>query len=107
MKWKYAAGCSISVIHDLFDLLLFWSAACNLCLEVLGACCPLGAWGLLVLVCIQLFHTSVDQLLFDPRTAQPVGSRYTDYATWPTKDIYIYIYIYIHTHIHRKACAAR
>jgi hypothetical protein len=21
---------------------------------------------------------------FDPRTVQPVGSRYTDYATWPT-----------------------
>ena len=21
---------------------------------------------------------------FDPQTTQPVGSRYTDYATWPT-----------------------
>jgi len=28
---------------------------------------------------------------FDPRTVQPVASRYTDYATRPT---YIYIYIY-------------
>ena len=42
---------------------------------------------------------------FDPRTVQPVASRYTDYATRPTMtiqtsihthtDIYIYIYIYI------------
>ena len=31
---------------------------------------------------------------FDPRTVQPVGSRYTDYATRPTY-VYIYIYIYI------------
>ena len=23
---------------------------------------------------------------FDPRTVQPIDSRYTDYATWPTKD---------------------
>jgi len=25
---------------------------------------------------------------FDPRTAKPVGSRYTDYATWPTIQFY-------------------
>ena len=34
---------------------------------------------------------------FDPRTVQPVGSRYTDYSTRPTlckcKNNYIYIYI--------------
>jgi len=24
---------------------------------------------------------------FDPRTVQPVGSRYTDYATWPTNTV--------------------
>jgi hypothetical protein len=30
---------------------------------------------------------------FDPRTVQPVGSRYTDYATRPT-NVYKYIYIY-------------
>ena len=29
---------------------------------------------------------------FDPRTVQPIASRYTDYAIRP---IYIYIYIYI------------
>ena len=23
---------------------------------------------------------------FDPQTVQPVGSRYTDYATWPTQN---------------------
>jgi hypothetical protein len=32
---------------------------------------------------------------FDPRTVQPVGSRYTDYATRPLIFIYIYIYICI------------
>ena len=26
---------------------------------------------------------------FDPRTVQPVANRYTDYATWPTKPIYL------------------
>ena len=33
-----------------------------------------------------------------PVATQPVVSRYTDWATRPTKYIYIYIYIYIHTH---------
>jgi hypothetical protein len=49
---------------------------------------------------------------FDPRTVQPVGSRFTDYTTRPTcvsywqtllhlgrKYIYIYMYIYIHISI--------
>ena len=31
---------------------------------------------------------------FDPRTVQPIGSSYTDYATRPTF-YFIYIYIYI------------
>jgi hypothetical protein len=25
---------------------------------------------------------------FDPRTVQPVASRYSDYGTWPTIDVY-------------------
>ena len=32
---------------------------------------------------------------FDPRTVQPVASRYTEYATQP----YIYIYIYIYANL--------
>jgi hypothetical protein len=28
-------------------------------------------------------------LVFDPRTAQPVASRYTDYATRPTNDVQV------------------
>jgi len=28
---------------------------------------------------------------FDPRTVQPVASRYTDCATWPTMGMYVYI----------------
>ena len=35
------------------------------------------------------------------RTVQPVVSRYTDWATWPTNMyVYIYIYIYICTYIY-------
>ena len=34
----------------------------------------------------------------DPRTTQPLASRYTDYATRPTY-VYIYIYIYIHVYV--------
>jgi len=27
---------------------------------------------------------------FDPRTVQPVASRYTDYTTWPTNQLVVY-----------------
>ena len=49
---------------NIVGLLLFWSAACSLCLAVLEVCSPLGVWGFLVLGCIQLFRTSVGWLFF-------------------------------------------
>jgi hypothetical protein len=33
---------------------------------------------------------------FDPRTVQPVGRRYTDYATRPTSNNSGYLYLYYH-----------
>jgi len=31
----------------------------------------------------------------NPRTVQPVGSRYTDYATRPSSEIYIFNFVYL------------
>jgi hypothetical protein len=36
---------------------------------------------------------------FDPRTFQPVASRYTDYVIPAPEVIYIYIYIYVYIYI--------
>ena len=43
---------------------------------------------------------------FDPQTVQPVGSRYTDYATRPTYILYISIYSFISLSLflHRAPC---
>jgi len=41
---------------------------------------------------------------FDPQTVQPVGSRYTDYATRPTNLIVPYINIITHTLIYIYVC---
>ena len=38
-----------------------------------------------------LFSLRTCMTNIDPRTVQPVGSRYTDYATRPT--VYIFIYV--------------
>jgi hypothetical protein len=40
---------------------------------------------------------------FDPRTVQPVASRYADYAI-PNPRTYIYIYIYIYTAWFNRVC---
>ena len=39
---------------------------------------------------------------FDPRTVQPVASRYTDYATRPTANAVSWIYAYPYMYIARK-----